>query len=126
MAQPKDAPYSVRLGPERTAEISAYAKDHGLKQHAAVLALIDFGLRGDRKVKPGLQLPAGVKVRPASELLNPPPPPAPVPKKAAEPGAVDTSRYDEFMARKKADEANPPPRTDGWDPKLGAAPRRRD
>lgn len=44
MVQPKKPPLSLRPGEDRLARVLAWATDHGLSQHAAILALIDLGL----------------------------------------------------------------------------------
>lgn len=46
MGTPTAPPLSVRFGDVRLAEIDAYATKHGLKRHAAILELIDVGLKG--------------------------------------------------------------------------------
>lgn len=44
MAQPKTPPISIRPSAALLAEVDAWARARGLKRHAALLALIDFGL----------------------------------------------------------------------------------
>lgn len=44
MSQPKEPPVSIRPGATRLAEVDAFAADHGLNRHAALMALIDLGL----------------------------------------------------------------------------------
>lgn len=44
MAQPKTAPLSVRLGEARLARIDAFAAEHKLARHLAILVLVDKGL----------------------------------------------------------------------------------
>ncbi len=45
MVQPKTPPLSVRLGEERLARIDAYAKEHALSRHLAILLMLDEGHR---------------------------------------------------------------------------------
>lgn len=80
MAQPKKPPISIRLPDPLLAEVDEWAKARGLKRHAAILALIDFGLATPAKAdpvkakppikpKPGaarklsLSLPSGAKLK---------------------------------------------------------------
>lgn len=46
MVQPKTPPISIRPSAALLAEIKAWATDHGLNQHAAILALLALGVRG--------------------------------------------------------------------------------
>lgn len=45
MSQPKGGTTSVRLGDHREAQIMAYARRRQLSRHAAILELIDRGLK---------------------------------------------------------------------------------
>lgn len=44
MVQPKQPPISLRPGDDRLARIDAYAAEHKLTRHAAILLLIDLSL----------------------------------------------------------------------------------
>lgn len=46
MAQPKDPPISIRLPKALSADVEAWAADHGLPRNAAIKALIELGLSG--------------------------------------------------------------------------------
>jgi hypothetical protein len=63
MVQPKTPPLSIRPGDVRLALVDAYAAKHGLNRHAAVLRLIDVGLKG-RANAAAAQAPAIVNVAP--------------------------------------------------------------
>ncbi|MGA0604880.1 hypothetical protein ACO2Q0_02680 [Phenylobacterium sp. VNQ135] len=52
MAQPKTPPISIRPSAALLAEVDEWAKARGLKRHAALLALIDFGLGVASKPSP--------------------------------------------------------------------------
>ncbi len=45
MVQPKEPPLSFRPGDERRARIEAWANEHKVSRHLAILTLIDAGLR---------------------------------------------------------------------------------
>ena len=51
MVQPKTPPISIRLGDERLARIDAYAAEHALSRHLAILVLIDAALGPPAPVK---------------------------------------------------------------------------
>lgn len=45
MVQPQKPPVSIRLGDERLARIDAYAAEHHLSRHLAILLMLDEGYR---------------------------------------------------------------------------------
>lgn len=45
MVQPKTPPISIRPGDERLARIDAYAAEHNLNRHLAILLMLDEGYR---------------------------------------------------------------------------------
>lgn len=57
MAQPKTPPVSIRPSAALLAEVDEWAKARGLKRHAALLALIDFGLGSASKPAPPMAKP---------------------------------------------------------------------
>lgn len=63
MVQPKQPPLSIRPGPDRLAKVQAWATDHGLSQHAAILALIDLGLSGPVALTPPSPGPSPITTR---------------------------------------------------------------
>lgn len=57
MVQPKTPPLSIRPGAERLARIDAYAKDHLLSRHLAILLMLDEGYRSLTYVPEPMPLP---------------------------------------------------------------------
>jgi hypothetical protein len=47
MVQPKTPPMGIRPNPALRARVEAYAARHGISRHAALLKLIEKGLRAE-------------------------------------------------------------------------------
>lgn len=48
----KSTPLSLRVPADLQARVESYATDHGLKYRAALIALVELGLRGDTPERP--------------------------------------------------------------------------
>jgi len=60
----KNPPLSIRPGPERLARIDAYASEHKLSRHLAILLMLDEGYRS---------LTGTIKTPVSSKVVNLPP-----------------------------------------------------
>lgn len=68
MVQPKTPPLSIRPGPERLARIDAYAAEHRLSRHLAILLMLDEGYRSLTKAQ--VDGPATRQAKRLEELID--------------------------------------------------------
>jgi hypothetical protein len=73
MVQPKTPPLSIRPGEARLSRIDAYAAEHRLSRHLAILLMLDEGYRS-LTGRPVSTRPARPTVSPAEPLARPPVP----------------------------------------------------
>jgi len=55
----KNPPLSIRPGPERLARVDAYAAEHKLSRHLAIMLMLDEGYRSLSKAEAALPLKVG-------------------------------------------------------------------